>query len=220
MAGSAQETFDTGLRKTIAWYMNNGDWWQPLRAARYAGQRLGTVKALMRILVTGRNGQVATALLERGAEGAGVEVIAAGRPELDLENPASVDAAIAVARPDLVVNAAAYTAVDKAEQEPEQGLCRQPRRRGSCRRGCSATGRAASFICRRTMSIRATSRRPMWRAMRRGRSASMANRSSRARRRSGPRIHRRSSCAPHGSTARSAPISSRPCCASARIARC
>lgn len=40
----AQETFDTGLRKTIAWYMNNGDWWQPLRAARYAGQRLGTVK--------------------------------------------------------------------------------------------------------------------------------------------------------------------------------
>jgi dTDP-glucose 4,6-dehydratase len=41
----AKETFDTGLRKTIAWYMNNGDWWQPLRAARYAGQRLGTAKA-------------------------------------------------------------------------------------------------------------------------------------------------------------------------------
>jgi dTDP-glucose 4,6-dehydratase len=42
---NAQETFDTGLRKTIVWYMNNGDWWQPLRAARYAGQRLGTAKA-------------------------------------------------------------------------------------------------------------------------------------------------------------------------------
>jgi dTDP-glucose 4,6-dehydratase len=41
----ARETFDTGLKKTISWYMNNGDWWQPLRAARYAGQRLGTVKA-------------------------------------------------------------------------------------------------------------------------------------------------------------------------------
>ena len=40
----ARETFDTGLRKTIEWYLNNGDWWQPLRAARYAGQRLGTVK--------------------------------------------------------------------------------------------------------------------------------------------------------------------------------
>jgi dTDP-glucose 4,6-dehydratase len=42
---NAQESFDTGLRKTIVWYMNNGDWWQPLRAARYAGQRLGTAKA-------------------------------------------------------------------------------------------------------------------------------------------------------------------------------
>lgn len=41
----ARETFDTGLRKTISWYMNNGDWWQPLRAARYAGQRLGMAKA-------------------------------------------------------------------------------------------------------------------------------------------------------------------------------
>ena len=40
----AQETFDTGLRKTISWYMNNGDWWQPLRATRYSGQRLGTAR--------------------------------------------------------------------------------------------------------------------------------------------------------------------------------
>ena len=38
----ARETFDTGLRKTIEWYMANGDWWQPLRAAHYSGQRLGT----------------------------------------------------------------------------------------------------------------------------------------------------------------------------------
>lgn len=39
----ARETFDTGLRKTIEWYMANGDWWQPLRSSRYGGQRLGTV---------------------------------------------------------------------------------------------------------------------------------------------------------------------------------
>jgi dTDP-glucose 4,6-dehydratase len=38
----AQETFDTGLRKTIIWYMNNSDWWQPLRAANCSGHRLGT----------------------------------------------------------------------------------------------------------------------------------------------------------------------------------
>jgi len=37
----AKHNFDTGLRSTIEWYLNNGAWWQPLRAARYAGQRLG-----------------------------------------------------------------------------------------------------------------------------------------------------------------------------------
>jgi dTDP-glucose 4,6-dehydratase len=40
----ARETFDTGLRKTVEWYMANGDWWQPLRQARYGGQRLGAAK--------------------------------------------------------------------------------------------------------------------------------------------------------------------------------
>jgi dTDP-glucose 4,6-dehydratase len=37
----AQYTFETGLKATISWYMSNPDWWQPLRAARYAGERLG-----------------------------------------------------------------------------------------------------------------------------------------------------------------------------------
>lgn len=40
----AQETFESGLRKTIEWYIANRDWWQPLRQERYAGQRLGTLK--------------------------------------------------------------------------------------------------------------------------------------------------------------------------------
>ena len=39
----AQENFDSGLRKTIQWYVANRDWWQPLRAKRYAGERLGKV---------------------------------------------------------------------------------------------------------------------------------------------------------------------------------
>lgn len=37
----AKYTFETGLKDTISWYMHNQDWWQPLRAARYAGERLG-----------------------------------------------------------------------------------------------------------------------------------------------------------------------------------
>jgi len=38
---SARHDFDSGLRETVAWYLKNADWWQPLRAARYAGERLG-----------------------------------------------------------------------------------------------------------------------------------------------------------------------------------
>lgn len=37
----ASFNFETGLKDTISWYMANADWWQPLRAARYAGERLG-----------------------------------------------------------------------------------------------------------------------------------------------------------------------------------
>jgi dTDP-glucose 4,6-dehydratase len=40
----AQESFETGLRKTVQWYIANGDWWQPLRDQRYAGERLGTAR--------------------------------------------------------------------------------------------------------------------------------------------------------------------------------
>lgn len=72
----------------------------------------------MRLAVTGKQGQVVTALLERGP-GAGVEVIAVGRPELDLADPISIRRVLSELKPDAIVSAAAYTAVDKAESEPE-----------------------------------------------------------------------------------------------------
>ncbi|MER9299902.1 dTDP-4-dehydrorhamnose reductase [Mesorhizobium sp. M0621] len=73
----------------------------------------------MRLVVTGREGQVAASLLEAGQGRAGVEVIAIGRPELDLAKPDTLIEAIAAAKPDIVVSAAAYTAVDQAEDEPD-----------------------------------------------------------------------------------------------------
>ena len=41
---AAPHDFETGLGLTIDWYLDNRAWWEALRAARYAGQRLGTVK--------------------------------------------------------------------------------------------------------------------------------------------------------------------------------
>jgi len=70
----------------------------------------------MRLLVTGKTGQVVTALIERGTA-AGVDVVPLGRPELDLSNAREGMDAIANSKADVIVSAAAYTAVDKAETD-------------------------------------------------------------------------------------------------------
>lgn len=73
----------------------------------------------MQIFVTGRDGQVARSLAERSANHTGLHLHFAARPECDLAIPGAVANGIRAARPALVISAAAYTAVDKAEQEPE-----------------------------------------------------------------------------------------------------
>ncbi len=70
---------------------------------------------MMRIVVTGSKGQVATSLIERA--GPEFEIVALGRPTFALEDRDSVLAGLEASRADAVVNAAAYTAVDKAETE-------------------------------------------------------------------------------------------------------
>ncbi|MGV2051856.1 dTDP-4-dehydrorhamnose reductase [Agrobacterium sp. 22-209-1] len=71
----------------------------------------------MRLAVTGKNGQVVSALLALAS--AELEIVALGRPELDLAQPETVLKALREVKPDAVVSAAAYTAVDKAESEPD-----------------------------------------------------------------------------------------------------
>lgn len=71
----------------------------------------------VRIAVTGTTGQVVSAIL--AAAPSDVEIIALGRPDIDLADPDSLRQPIVAVRPDVIVSAAAYTAVDKAESEPE-----------------------------------------------------------------------------------------------------
>jgi dTDP-4-dehydrorhamnose reductase len=75
----------------------------------------------MKIAVTGTQGQVVRSLAERGAA-RGIEIVRIGRPDVDLTEPAALARAIEAAQADVVVNAAAYTAVDKAESEPEAAM--------------------------------------------------------------------------------------------------
>ena len=76
----------------------------------------------MKVLVTGRHGQLVESLVERAREQDGIRIVTAGRPEADMETPGAIGAAIRAAAPDAVINAAAYTAVDLAEDEPDRAF--------------------------------------------------------------------------------------------------
>jgi len=70
----------------------------------------------VRIAVVGRSGQLSQCLVER-ARARGIDIVVAGRPELDLTREASVARGLEAMAPTLVVNAAAMTAVDLAESD-------------------------------------------------------------------------------------------------------
>lgn len=77
-----------------------------------------TAESLPRILLLGAGGQLGMQLKQ--AFTGKVELTALARAELDLSDAAAIRSAIQNANPEIVINAAAYTAVDKAESEPEQ----------------------------------------------------------------------------------------------------
>ncbi|AZF56209.1 dTDP-4-dehydrorhamnose reductase [Pseudomonas sp. R11-23-07] len=73
--------------------------------------------APLKILITGQHGQVSQELQQR-LQGLG-ELIVLGRDQLDLANAPLIREQVRAHRPDLIINAAAHTAVDLAESEPE-----------------------------------------------------------------------------------------------------
>ena len=74
----------------------------------------------IKVMLTGKDGQLGRALLEKIP--AGIEVVALGRQDLDLSNKESCHNAVLEYRPDWVLNAGAYTAVDRAESEPDLAM--------------------------------------------------------------------------------------------------
>jgi dTDP-4-dehydrorhamnose reductase len=71
----------------------------------------------MKVLITGGGGQLGRALAATAP--AAAELVCLGHADLDIGDADAVLAAVRRERPDLILNAAAYTAVDKAESEPE-----------------------------------------------------------------------------------------------------
>lgn len=75
------------------------------------------MSAPLRILISGQQGQVSQALQQR-LQNMG-ELIVLGRDQLDLSQPESIRPVVRDIKPDLIINAAAHTAVDQAESEPD-----------------------------------------------------------------------------------------------------
>ena len=71
----------------------------------------------MRILLTGKSGQVGSELNKILTQFG--EVIATGRKEMNLADPSQIQRVVQQIKPELIINAGAYTAVDKAESDQE-----------------------------------------------------------------------------------------------------
>lgn len=93
----------------------------------------------MRVLVSGGRGQLGRAVARRATRH-GHAVVALGRDELDIGNPAQLDQQLARIHPDVVINAAAYTAVDKAESEPDAAFAVNRDGAGNVARACEKRG--------------------------------------------------------------------------------
>jgi dTDP-4-dehydrorhamnose reductase len=74
----------------------------------------------MKVLIIGKNGQVAWELMQTCPEH--IQAEAFGRNEIDITNLESINQVVTTLKPDVIINAAAYTAVDKAEQARAQAF--------------------------------------------------------------------------------------------------
>ena len=74
----------------------------------------------MRLCVTGKKGQLAQSIQQ--CKGADVDLTFVGRPGFDLSNPDTILRSLDEAQPDVVISAAAYTAVDQAESDADKAF--------------------------------------------------------------------------------------------------
>jgi dTDP-4-dehydrorhamnose reductase len=104
-----------------------------------ARPRLPAIDPGVKILATGGSGQVGAELFRRGAAWQ-TEVHAITRDRLDITQSAAVLTILEKIKPDVVVNAAAYTAVDKAETEPDRAFAANRDGPGFLAVGCAKLG--------------------------------------------------------------------------------
>ncbi len=98
----------------------------------------------MRLLITGSQGQVARAFIEAAPAQKDIEACAIGRPGLDICNTPTIERALSDIKPDIVINTAAYTAVDDAEGD--EARARALNRDGAAMLAAAAAKRGTPII--------------------------------------------------------------------------
>ena len=99
----------------------------------------------MRVLIFGKSGQVSRELA-RLIWPASTDVVQLGRDACDFSHPSTISSAIETAAPDYVINAAAYTAVDRAESEPDLAMTVNGEAPTQVARACQKIGAALVHI--------------------------------------------------------------------------
>jgi dTDP-4-dehydrorhamnose reductase len=92
---------------------------------------------IQKVVVTGAGGQLGRELVERAPP---TELVALGRDALDIADAGAVEERLAALQPMLLINAAAYTAVDRAESEPELARRINSDGAGNLARACRTLG--------------------------------------------------------------------------------
>ncbi len=93
---------------------------------------------MTRILVLGAGGQVGTAIIQQGI--AGAELIGQAAKDIDITDAVALRAGLSALQPDLVINCAAFTAVDRAESESERAFAVNAQGAGHVALACAALG--------------------------------------------------------------------------------
>src|SRR6266576_2732395 len=93
---------------------------------------------VVRAVVTGAAGQLGVELLKTAPPH--IEVVGLSHAQCDITDPSAIDAAIRIHRPDVVINAAAYTAVDDAESHPERAHAVNASGAGNVARAAESAG--------------------------------------------------------------------------------
>ena len=118
---SPQQSFEEGLFSTVQWYVENPAWWRPLLAKREAGIRRGLSKKRCVMRYTG-SGWFRPAWHAAARIGVAARCSAAERQPgrtIDLGDPAAIRRIVAAEPWSVVIDAAGYTNVDRAESEED-----------------------------------------------------------------------------------------------------